>query len=367
VSNETFQDSVNLSARVQPSGPTPQLNPTSLTGTATGNLIVRTDRNTTPGFYTIIVTGTGGDSTRADTVRLCVKIPPDFTLRIEPDSLCVVAGSDAVYQVHLRSNENFHDNVSLSATILPSGPAHSFNPTSLAGSATAKLTIRTDRNTVPGRYAIIVTGASGDLVRSDTVAFCVTPPPDFTLQINPETLTIQAGDTASYRISIFPMAGFNETVTLALADLTVLTHGNSELKPAVVVSGQTSDLIIPTSSLAQPGTYVFKVIGKSQTLTREAITTLIVEVLPDDVWPNPFTPNGDGYNDFVTFNVAGLLENRGEVTIYNFRGREVRRLIGENRWNGRSDGGEDLPLGLYLYVVKVGGQVKASGTLTLVR
>jgi gliding motility-associated-like protein len=367
VSNETFQEKVSLSASIQPPGPTLQLNPTSLTGTATGSLIVRTDRNTTPRDYTIIVTGTGGDSTRADTVTLCVKVPPDFTLRVEPDSLCIVAGNDAFYQVHLRSNENFHDKVSLSAKIEPSGPAHSFNPSSLADSATAKLTIHTDRNTVPGRYSIIVTGASGDWVRSDTVTLCVKPPQDFALQINPASLTVNAGDTASYQIVILPTAGFNETVALALADLTVLTRGNSELKPTAISPGQESGLIIPTSSLARPGVYLFKIIGKSQMLTHEATATLSVTSPPDDVWPNPFTPNGDGFNDFVTFNIAGLLENRGQVTIYNFRGSEVRKLIGENRWNGKSDAGEDLPLGLYLYIVKIGGKVKKHGSLTLVR
>jgi gliding motility-associated-like protein len=106
--------------------------------------------------------------------------------------------------------------------------------------------------------------------------------------------------------------------------------------------------------------------GESAPLWREVERKLIIKSI-QSVLPNPFTPNGDGINDVVEFKIAGLLENRGEVSIYNFRGRKVRGLAGEKLWNGKSDTGEDLPLGVYLYIVKVDGTIKARGTLTLVR
>jgi gliding motility-associated-like protein len=358
---------VDLSASIQPQGATLLLNPAFLTGTAMGSLIVRTDRNTTPGYYTIIVTGTGGGSTRADTVSLCVK-PLDFEIVVTPESHEIVAGETASYQIRLRVIGDFNASVRLSVSGHPAGREPSFerNPISPADSTT--LTIYTEPTTPVQLYFLIITGEGGGSVHRDTVTLRVKEPPDFALQVDPATQTVKVGETALYRISIVPIAGFKDSVALAIADLSVPTRTTVELKPDVITPGQDSKLTIPTSSQAQLGTYAFKVIGKSQLLTHDTTATIIIIIEQiAGVLPNPFTPNSDGFNDFVTFNVQGLLESGGEVIIYNFRGRKVRELSGENRWDGKSDNGEDLPFGMYLYIVKVDGKVKASGSLTLIR
>ena len=77
-------------------------------------------------------------------------------------------------------------------------------------------------------------------------------------------------------------------------------------------------------------------------------------------------PNNDNFNDKVHFNISGI-ENGGEVILYNRRGREIRKLVGGEDWNGKDSGGKDLPPGIYLYAVSIDGSVQHSGVITLIR
>ena len=85
------------------------------------------------------------------------------------------------------------------------------------------------------------------------------------------------------------------------------------------------------------------------------------------VKPNPFTPNNDGYNDFVFFNFPELAFGEGRIDIFNFRGRKVRELYDKYRWYGYDDSGQQLPIGTYLYIVTINGDIKTNGTITLIR
>lgn len=83
------------------------------------------------------------------------------------------------------------------------------------------------------------------------------------------------------------------------------------------------------------------------------------------VEPPVLTPNGDGINDVadVTFSVLNLLAPSSlHVTVHDLSGRPLRRLetdrqLGSGRhsfaWDGRDDGGQLVPPGLYLVSVGI--------------
>jgi hypothetical protein len=76
------------------------------------------------------------------------------------------------------------------------------------------------------------------------------------------------------------------------------------------------------------------------------------------VYPNPFA---------TETNIRFDLPEAAAVTveIFNLQGRRVRRLLSENmpegrrllQWDGRTDGGQGLPAGLYLLRMKIGEEV----------
>jgi len=67
--------------------------------------------------------------------------------------------------------------------------------------------------------------------------------------------------------------------------------------------------------------------------------------------PNPFTPNGDGINDELTFLWPGAQGGGITVTIYTLEGVPVRTLAGRDpAWNGRDDAGEPVPGGIYVFM-----------------
>jgi hypothetical protein len=73
--------------------------------------------------------------------------------------------------------------------------------------------------------------------------------------------------------------------------------------------------------------------------------------------PNPFSPDGDGFEDitFVRYHLK-YPNSRLDLKIFDVRGRKVRWLAnnelvaqtGEKLWDGRDDQGRELPVGIYV-------------------
>jgi len=97
---------------------------------------------------------------------------------------------------------------------------------------------------------------------------------------------------------------------------------------------------------------------------REFCLTII---RPLGIRPNPFTPNDDGYNDYVEFNLPELQSDGGIITIYDLWGKKVRQLEHGLIWNGRDENGILLNTGSYLYIVKSRGKVITKGIVGLAR
>lgn len=89
------------------------------------------------------------------------------------------------------------------------------------------------------------------------------------------------------------------------------------------------------------------------------------------VSPNPFTPNNDGFNDFVNFRFPEMLTPPAEVAIFNISGKRVRRLSTPSgdgcEWDGVDDDGRALEPGVYIYLIRSNGKQVANGTVTLMR
>ena len=94
------------------------------------------------------------------------------------------------------------------------------------------------------------------------------------------------------------------------------------------------------------------------------------------LYPIPFTPNGDGFNDYAFFEFPGFaLSSGNEIEIMTSDGQMIKRLTRRQvyqgshlwMWDGRSDKGNDMPPGVYIYKIISKGKVKCSGLISLMR
>ncbi|MBN1754641.1 gliding motility-associated C-terminal domain-containing protein [bacterium] len=86
--------------------------------------------------------------------------------------------------------------------------------------------------------------------------------------------------------------------------------------------------------------------------------------------PNPFTPNGDGYNDETSFDYPKRFDRDAEIEIYDIKGIHIRTLKPDHFryiWDGTDKNGRDCRQGTYVYVVKAEGKEVCSGTVILAR
>ena len=99
-------------------------------------------------------------------------------------------------------------------------------------------------------------------------------------------------------------------------------------------------------------------------------TTFIIEVQGIPEIHNVFTPNGDGTNDYFDFGEFAMKDI--DVSIYSRWGEMVTNWQASNyKWDGRGIDGQDLPEGVYYYVLIATGEdghsYQEKGSITLLR
>ncbi|MCD6531930.1 gliding motility-associated C-terminal domain-containing protein, partial [bacterium] len=95
------------------------------------------------------------------------------------------------------------------------------------------------------------------------------------------------------------------------------------------------------------------------------------------IHPNPFSPDGDGVNEFVVFDYPRMYSESAVLHIFNLRNVEVyTHEIGPidryeefdiRSWRGVDNDGNPVKPGLYMYVITAGGEVLCNGTVVVGR
>ncbi len=126
----------------------------------------------------------------------------------------------------------------------------------------------------------------------------------------------------------------------------------------------------PLHIYTEPGLYTVTLVADNDIGCPDSIPFEFIEVWKESIFfPNAFSPNGDGKNDFFYIPNGGFQEL--EIHIFTRWGREIYFSLDPNfRWDGRFKE-ESVPEGVYVYRVKgttFGGQkVERSGTITVIR
>jgi len=86
--------------------------------------------------------------------------------------------------------------------------------------------------------------------------------------------------------------------------------------------------------------------------------------------PQPFTPNGDGKNDELLFDLTAFYLDDPRLMIFSLAGVKLTTLAARNNiiyWDGRDETGRELPPGVYMYAISDGKRKIKSGVVTLAR
>jgi hypothetical protein len=171
---------VTLTASGLPSGATAGFSPNPVSSGSSSTLSVSTGTSTPAGNYALIIaaadanTAAGSALNSQVTLVVNASTAPDFTISATPSSQTVTAAAGTTYTASVSPLSGFTGTVSLSVSGLPSGATGTFNPTSISGgSGSSTLSVTTASTTPVGSYTLTITGTSGGLTHSTTVALVV--------------------------------------------------------------------------------------------------------------------------------------------------------------------------------------------------
>jgi Lamin Tail Domain len=91
------------------------------------------------------------------------------------------------------------------------------------------------------------------------------------------------------------------------------------------------------------------------------------------VEPNPFSPDGDGFSETTRIDIVAPDGGNMSVTIYDIEGREIRRLFdgapfsGGITWDGTSDSGQRVTIGIYIIYVEIENSASVKKTVVVAR
>src|SRR6267143_4811949 len=167
-----FSGTVSLNATSSPSGVITSCSPSTLVDSQSSTCTMNA---TTIGSYTATITGANRSLVHTASVSVQVTAPPpvpDFSLTANPPAISFASGDSGSSMVSIVPAGGFSGTVSLTAASNPVGLTIVCSPASIQASQVATFTIG-GRTT--GLFKVVVTGASGSLIRSASVSVNVFP------------------------------------------------------------------------------------------------------------------------------------------------------------------------------------------------
>lgn len=202
----------------------------------------------------------------ADAQNPVLKALPDFTLVASPAAFDLTPGSSASATVTLAAANGFASPVNLRVAVVqaPAGVTASLSSSVLTGGGQATLSMNTTAATPGGTVVVAVTGTGGGLLHTAYVQLLL---PDFGVSTAASVLYLDQGGSASTKVAVNDINGFNGRVRLSVANVPPMV--GARFTPVITTATSTLELAAgvttPTSSGSQ-----LQVSGTSGTTTHTA-------------------------------------------------------------------------------------------------
>jgi surface antigen len=208
----------------------------------------------------VLMANYSGDSTYNPAIgetSIVVDPPPSFSLSASPTTISVAQGSSGNSTITVSDVGGFSGAVTLVATGLPTGVTASFASGSASGSQVVTLATSSSAQITSSPVTVTVTGMSGALSATTSIALIVTALPTFTAGSGGTTsITNTPGTSSTGTISVLGTNGFAGTVSLTCSVVTAMMNVSDtpscSLSPtSLALSGttdQTSTLTVTTTA-----------------------------------------------------------------------------------------------------------------------
>ena len=214
------------------------------------------------GTCTIQATQTGNSTYAAATAVTQSFAVTGFTVSASPTTVAVPQSETGTSTITITDVGGFSGTVALSASNLPSGVTASFAAGSMAGTQVLTLSASLSAAITTSPVTVTITGTSGLLTETASIALSITPEPTFTAGPGETTSIAVAPGAATGNtgtISVMGMNGFSGIVNLTCTVTTTLTNGQDaptcSLNPtSVTISGSTAETSTLTATTDGPNT-----------------------------------------------------------------------------------------------------------------
>ena len=203
----------------------------------------------------------------------------EFSLSISPTSGTVTQGGSTTTTVTATLDEGSTESVRFDCPNLPTGISCSFSQDSCNPTCQSTLTISTDTSAQVGTHNIIITGTGGGMTETTYYTLTVNQKPsfDFSIAVDPNSGTINQGDSTKSNVTLKLLSGDTQSVSLSTVNLPTgvnIDFNPSSLSPTS--NGVNSTMTISTDSSVQVGTHSITIKGTAGSLTKQTTYTLTV-------------------------------------------------------------------------------------------
>jgi hypothetical protein len=242
-----FSGAVNLSVSGLPGGVTASWSTNPTSGKSLLTLAVAS--SAIRGSYLLTVTGTSASRTVTTNLELTVNAP-GFALLPSPSSLKIYPGTSGTVSFLVSGLGGFGSSVNFAITSgLPNGVTASWVSNPTAGMSSLSLSA-SDSAATDIDAMLTVTGASGNLTATTTLALVVGPPL-FNLNFAPYPAAIAQGTTIATTVTAIPVGHFSDTIKLSAPGLP--PGVTASFNPTSIGFGQTSTLTLTACNSAALG------------------------------------------------------------------------------------------------------------------